>query len=206
MNTSIGFRVAAASALIALGALAQQKVPFAGGIPVAPKGLAGKKLPEKPVVYDTGEGQRIKVSVVTKALETPFGATFLPDGTMLVTERTAKLRVIRSGVLDPKPVTGGPVGFGTGESGLPGAVHGYMDVVLHPQFADNHYVYISYSKPLDGNKRVAAISRSKWDGKALTETKDIFVAEGEGPTRLAFDRNGFLYATISGQDPQSLST
>ena len=206
MNTSIGFRVAAASALIALGALAQQKVPFAGGIPVAPKGLTGKKLPEKPVFYDTAEGQRIKVSVVTKALETPFGATFLPDGTMLVTERTAKLRVIRNGVLDPKPVTGGPVGFGTGESGLPGAVHGYMDVVLHPQFADNHYVYISYSKPLDEKKRVAAISRSKWDGKALTETKDIFVAEGEGPTRLAFDRNGFLYATISGQDPQSLST
>ena len=49
----------------------QQKVEFRGGIPVAPSGLAGHKLPAQPVEFDTGEGQRIRVSAVTRALEYP---------------------------------------------------------------------------------------------------------------------------------------
>lgn len=185
---------------------AQQKVPFNNGIPVAPQGLAGKKLPDHPVEYDTAEGQRIRVVVVTKALEFPFGATFLPDGAMLVTERAGRLRILRKGVLDPNPVAGGPVGFGTGESGLPGAIHGYMDVVLHPRFAENKFLYLSYTKPLDEKKRVAAVARAKWDNGKLTDLRDIFVTEGSGPTRLAFGGDGMLYMTVSGDDPQSLMT
>ena len=76
----------AISAGLAVG-YGQQKVPFAGGIPVAPLGLAGKPLGPGPFVYDTGEGQRIRVVVVTRALSYPFGMTFLPDGSILVTER-----------------------------------------------------------------------------------------------------------------------
>jgi aldose sugar dehydrogenase len=189
--------------------LGQQKVPFAGGIPVAPKGLAGKPLPKLPMEFDTAEGQRIRVSAVTTALEFPFGMTILPDGTMLVTDRQAKLHAIRNWKLDGTPVAGGPVGYGTGESGMPGAVHGYMDVVLHPQFAQNQFVYISYTKRIDATKMVAAVSRSKWDGKGLTGTTDVFVTDGVGPTRLAFDRTGHLFVTASpnrGQDPQKLDS
>jgi aldose sugar dehydrogenase len=187
----------------------QQKVPFSGGIPVAPMGLAGKKLPLKPVTYDTGEGQKIRVSVVTRALENPFGIAFLPNGDMLVTERKADLRIIRKGVLDPKPIEGGPVGFGTGESGLPGAVHGYMDVVLHPNFAQNHWIYISYTKPTEPGKGVGAVGRGTWDGTKLTDWKDIFVTQGVGPTRIVFGKDNLLYVTAStlpGDDPQSLAT
>lgn len=183
----------------------QQTVPFKGGIPVAPSGLAGKKLPAQPVVYDTAEGQKIRVSAI-KGLETPFGIAFLPGGDILVTERAARLRLIRKGVLDPKPVPGGPVGYGTGESGLPGAVHGYMDVVLHPAFAQNKWIYLSYTKTLAGDKRVAAIARATWDGNKLTELKDIFVTEGSGPTRMVFGRDNTLYIGVSGDDPQSLKT
>src|SRR6516164_2705206 len=179
-------------------AFSQQKVPFQNGIPVAPKGLAGRKLPSLPMEFDTAEGQRIRVVAVTKALEYPFGATFLPDGTMLVTERTAKLRIIRNGVLDPKPVAGGPAGYFAGESGLPGAVHGYMDVALHPRFAENHFVYLTYTKALDEKKRVAALARCKWQGDALTEVKDIFVTDGSGPSRIAFGKDGTIYMTVSG--------
>src|SRR5207237_429687 len=100
-----------------------------------PHGLEARPLPDKPQEFDTAEGQKIRVTVVTKALEFPWAMAFLPDGTMLVTERPGRLRVIRKGVLDPKPVAGGPVSYWTGESGMPGAVHGYMDVALHPQFA-----------------------------------------------------------------------
>jgi glucose/arabinose dehydrogenase len=156
--------------------------------------------------FDTGEGQRIRVVAVTKALEFPFGLAFLPDGIMLVTERAGRLRTIRKGVLDPKPVAGGPVSYSAGESGLPGAVHGYMDVVLHTRFAENHFIYLSYTKPLDEKKRVAAIAMAKWDGSGLTELRDIFVTEGGGPSRIAFGRDGTLFMTVSGDDPQSLTT
>jgi glucose/arabinose dehydrogenase len=184
----------------------QQKVPFQNGIPVAPTGLAGRKLPNMPMVLDTAEGQKIKVTAVTRALEYPFSIAFLPDGAMLVTERASRLRVIRNGVLDPKPVAGGPAAYSAGDSGLPGAIHGYMDVVLHPNFAQNRWIYLSYTKPLDDKNRVAAVARARWDGTKLTELKDIFVTQGSGPTRLAFGRDNTLYVTVSGMDPQDPKT
>ena len=187
----------------------QQTVPFQNGIPVAPAGLAARPLPSKPVVYDTAEGHQIRVVVVTKALSYPWSLAFLPDGTMLVTERSGRLRIIRNGVLDPQPVAGGPTAYSAGVSGLPGAVHGYMDVTLHPRFAENRFIYLAYTKPLDDKRRTVAVARGKWDGKALTEMKDIFVAdEGTGTaTRLAFGRDGTLFMTTSGSgvpaDPNS---
>ena len=149
---SIGVVLAAAAgSQIGFG---QQKVEMMPGfgIPVAPRGLWGKKLPEKPVEFDTAEGQRIRVVAVTRALSFPWTIAFLPDGDMLVTERAGRLRIIRNGVLDPKPIAGVPVGRMRGISGDPGAVHGFMDVVLHPQFAQNKLVYLSYTKPIDDKR------------------------------------------------------
>jgi aldose sugar dehydrogenase len=191
----------------AASGIGQQKVPFAGGIPVAPVGLAGKPLGAGPFLYDTGEGQRIRVVVVTKALSYPFSMTWLPDGAMLVTERMGKLRMIRNGVVDPQPVTGVPMNYGTGESGLPGAVHGLMDIVLHPQFAQNKYIYLNYTKQLDPKRNTVAIARGAWDGKALTNVKDIFLATaGTGTSRMAFGSDGMIYLATSGVDPQDPNT
>ncbi|HXD75126.1 MAG TPA: PQQ-dependent sugar dehydrogenase, partial [Vicinamibacterales bacterium] len=153
-------------------ALAQRKVeliPGFGGIPVAPQGLwpngTGRKLPTSPMVFDTAEGQKIKVVVVTKALAFPWSMAWLPNGDMLVTEREGRLRLLRnSTTLDPKPIAGAPMARNLGISGEPGAVHGYMDIALHPQFAQNGFVYLTYTKPIDAQKRVAALARGKWDG------------------------------------------
>ena len=189
----------------------QQKVEFRGGIPVAPSGLAGHKLAAQPVEFDTGEGQRIRVSAVTRALEYPWALAFLPDPstslgaggvTMLITERAGRLRVIRNGVLDPQPVAGAPASYWTGESGLPGAVHGYMDIALHPQFAQNRLVYLSYTKPLDDKRTTVAIARGRFDGKALTEVKDVLVLDRAGTSRIAFGRDGNLYISTTGTDPK----
>ena len=195
-------------ALSSVLALAQHKVAFdpTYKIPIAPQGLANQPLPKLPIVYQTGEGQKIRVSAVTRELEFPFGMAFLPDGSILVTQRNGQLRIIKNGKLDAAPVAGGPKGFGTGESGLPGAVHGYMDVVLHPQFASNQWIYLSYTKSLDEKLKVAALARGKWDGKQITDVKDIFVTEGQGPSRIAFDRNNNIYMTVSGKDPQDANT
>jgi len=189
-------------------------------IPVAPTGLKHHPLPDHPVVFDTAEGQDIRVVVVTKDLEYPTSAAFLPDGSMLVTERTGQLRLIHNpgghnpgghnpggnAMLDPKPVAGGPVAYWTGESGDPGAVHGYMDIALDPQFAENHFVYISYTKPLDGGKRTTAIARGRWDRGALADVKDIFVLPAASTSRIAFGTDGKLYMSTTGRDPQDPNT
>ena len=88
-------------------ALAQQTVPFANGIPVAPE-LPVMPIPDHPLTYRTAEGQDIRVVVVARGIEHPWSLAFLPDGVMLVTERTASCASIRDGVLDPKPVAGCP--------------------------------------------------------------------------------------------------
>jgi len=175
-------------------------------IPVAPTGLKPHPLPDHPVVFDTAEGQDIRVVVVTKDLEYPFALAFLPDGSMLITERTGQLRIIRNGVLDPNPVTGGPASYWTGKSGDPGAVHGYMDIALHPHFAENHLLYLTYTKPLPDGKRTTAIARARWNGSALTDVKDIFVLPAASTSRIAFGTDGMLYMTTTGRDPQDPNT
>jgi glucose/arabinose dehydrogenase len=196
----------------ATAAFAQQKVQWDSkfNIPVAPTGLAHRPLPDHPVMYDTAEGQNIRVVVVTKALEYPTSAAFLPDGSMLVTTRTGQLRLIHnpsgSAMLDPKPVAGAPVSVWGGQSGDPGAVHGYMDVALDPKFAENHFVYVTYTKPLDGEKKTTAVARGRWDKGALADTKDIFVLPEASTSRIAFGSDGKLYLSTTGKDPQDANT
>ena len=69
---------------------------------------------------------------------------FLPDGALLVTELGGRLRIIRNGVLDPKPVAGAPPAYAVRLVGL-------MDIALHPKFADNHFVYITYTEARSGS-------------------------------------------------------
>jgi glucose/arabinose dehydrogenase len=206
--------LAALAVLLAVAAgsqvgFGQQKVEMMPGfgIPVAPRGLWGKKLPTTPMIYDTAEGQRIRVVIVTKELAFPWTVAFLPDGNMLVTERAGRLRIIRQGILDPKPIAGVPLARNLGISGDPGAVHGFMDVVLHPKFAENGFIYICYTKPIDEKRQTTAIARGHWEKGALVGMNDVFVLnEGTGVARIAFGRDGMLYVTTAGngaQDPNS---
>jgi aldose sugar dehydrogenase len=187
--------VSGASIVIVFGAsaMAQQTVPFRNNTPIAPQGIVIPPLPDKPVVYHTAEGQDIRVVVVAKGLSHPWSLAFLPDGGLLVTERGGKLRVIRNGVLDPAPVSGVP----TVRSG---GLNGLMDVVLHPRFAENKFVYLSYTKPVTDTTSTLAVARARWDGGALTELADVFVAGPGtgGASRLAFGLDGSLYMTTGG--------
>jgi glucose/arabinose dehydrogenase len=125
-----------------------------------------------------------------------------------VTEKEGRLRIIRNGVLDPKPIPGAPAVRVQGRSGL-------LDIALHPQFATNRLVYFSYLKPV-ANQRQAAltVARGRFDGSAITELNDIFSCGPgvAGPSRLAWGRDGKLYMTTpsggngsSSQDPNSCS-
>jgi glucose/arabinose dehydrogenase len=196
----------ALTATLATPALAQQKVPFQSGIPVAPQGLANKPLGAGPFEYATGEGQDIRVTVVTQELSYPYSMAFLPDGTLLVAQRKADIRVIRNGKLDPKPIVG-PQGHFAGESGLPGAIHGYMTLVLHPQFARNQQLYLSYTKRT-GEQNYVAVARMHWTGSGVDQVQEIWQSDDTtgGATPIAFGSDGKLYIATSGGDAQDPST
>jgi glucose/arabinose dehydrogenase len=191
----VGCAAAALAAFCATGALAQQDVQFRNGIPVAPQGIKIPPLPDHPVTYHTAEGQDIRVVVYARGLSRPWSETWLPDGTLLVTERTGHVRAIRNGVLEPNPVGEPPSVRVQGLGGL-------MDIALHPKFAQNKYVYLTYSKPTGDVGSVLALARGRWDGKAIVDLKEIFVAgEGSGEAaRLVFGPDGFLYMTSGGDD------
>jgi len=183
---------------------AQQRVPFRNNIPVAPQGIPPVPLPEKPLQFHTAEGQDIRVVVVARGLVHPWSLAFLPDGGLLVTERPGRLRIVRDGVLDRRPLAGVPTVRAMGLSGL-------MDVALHPRFAENHYVYLTYTKPVGDEQATLALARGRFEGGALTDVRDIFVASPGtgGASRIAFGLDGSLFMTTGGgggngaQDPNS---
>jgi glucose/arabinose dehydrogenase len=185
---------------------AQRSVPMnSNGIPVAPTGIVVPKLGAGPFEYHTAEGQDIRVVVHTRGLKRPWSLAFLPSGEMLVTERGGQLRVVRDGKLDPTPVRGVPEVQAAGLSGL-------LDVALHPDFAANRYVYLSYAKPSAAGRANLAVARGTWSGAALENVRDIFVTtDAAGVSRLAFGRDGMLYVSTAGggesaaQDPGSLA-
>jgi glucose/arabinose dehydrogenase len=158
------------------------------------------------MILETAEQPKIRVVVLTKELVHPWGLAFLPDGGLLVTERPGRLRLLRDGRLEPTPISGVPPVHAVGLNGL-------MDVALHPRFPETRWVYLTYSKPMAANRSTAALARARFDGAALQDVQEIFVAQpnASGTTRIAFGRDGTLYMTIQGatgnraQDPNDVA-
>jgi aldose sugar dehydrogenase len=146
------------------------------------------------------EHHEFRVVTVVEGLAHPWGMAFLPTGDILVTERPGRLRVVRNGVLVPEPVGGVPNVRAQGQGGL-------LDVALHPDFASNRFVYLSFSKPgADGG--TTAVVRGRWEGDRLADVEEIFEARAWGGSgahfgsRLAFDAQGYLYVTVGDRGDQ----
>ncbi|MEO8464526.1 MAG: PQQ-dependent sugar dehydrogenase [Gammaproteobacteria bacterium] len=144
-----------------------------------------------------GELVRIHVVTVAYGLVRPWHITFLPGGTdMLVTELPGDLRIVHGGKLDPKPIAGWPAD----------ALHARSmnSVVLHPDFARNRVLYLSYVKQRGGGDTTIALARARFDGTALKDVKDVFVADawGTGATagRAEVGPDGMLYLTVGDRD------
>ncbi|SDL48224.1 Glucose/arabinose dehydrogenase, beta-propeller fold [Geoalkalibacter ferrihydriticus] len=144
-------------------------------------------------VIDT-EKHRLRVLTLVEGLEHPWGLAFLPDGRMLVTERPGRLRIIAQGQLAPDPVSGLPEIVAVGQGGL-------LDVVLHPDFAVNKLVYISYAGRGEGGIGTD-VARGRLVDDRLEELEVIFRMEPKTNarqhfgSRLVFDRQGYLYITL----------
>jgi glucose/arabinose dehydrogenase len=171
------------------------------GLPVPPLGAG-------PFVFETAEARKIRVTVVARGLSHPWSLVFLPDGNLLVTERPGRLRVVRNGVLDPTPISGVPRPRTDGNGGL-------MDIAIHPKFAENRLVYLTYTKPVENGRGTPALARGRLDGNALVDVKDLVVPEAyDGNSglggRIVFGRDGMIYFATGGnipkvsQDPASL--
>jgi glucose/arabinose dehydrogenase len=135
---------------------------------------------------------------------------FLPTGELLVTERTGHLRIIRNGKLDPKPISGGPASKYAGKSGSIGAVHGYMSLAVHPSFAQNHWIYFSYTKLLPDRSSTSSVARAVLKDGAMTDVKDLFVGDNlHGATTVLVTSDHKLWIATSGegtaQDPKTLA-
>ncbi|MFP5354088.1 MAG: PQQ-dependent sugar dehydrogenase, partial [Gemmatimonadota bacterium] len=136
-----------------------------------------------------------RVVTVADGLVNPWSIAFLPGGDMLVTERPGRLRIVRRGKLLEAPVEGVPEVAARGQGGL-------LDVVPHPNFASNRLLYLTYSKPAgDSGLTTTAIARARFENDRLTALADIFVARTRGTighfgSRIAFDRNGFMFVTV----------
>jgi aldose sugar dehydrogenase len=182
-------------------ASAQQAVPFSMGVPVAPTGLEGQPLGAGPWNYRTAEGMDITVRVVAN-VAWPYSMAFLPSGDLLVTTRKGELRMIRDGRLLPQPITGGPPSVFRGKSGSLGAVHGYMSLAVHPQFARNGLIYFTANKPDADKAYVGAIFRARLDGLALKDVTELLPGSGmRGATALAMTPDGLLWIGSGGDDP-----
>jgi glucose/arabinose dehydrogenase len=138
----------------------------------------------------------LSVETVARGLDHPWGLAFLPDGKMLVTERSGRLRVVaRDGKVSPA-VTGMPQVRASGQGGL-------HDVVLDRDFASNKTIYWCYAEPAQGGGRTAMARARFTDGEApqLDDVKVIFRQEGPLSSgnhygcRIVQGRDGNLWLT-----------
>ena len=150
--------------------------------------------PSQPVSFESAEERKLRLKVLAKGLDQPWSLAFLPDGAILLTERVGTIRVLRDGELS-EPIAGVP----QVQTGGPRGLQGLMDVVLHPRFTENHWVYLTYHKPVGEDAGATTLARGTWDGTRLVDVRDIFEsgATDTEASRLVFGRDGMLYMTIS---------
>ena len=144
------------------------------------------------------EAESFRVVTVVERLEHPWSLAFLPDGRMLVTERAGRLRIVgRDGKLVAQPVAGLPKIEEYGQGGL-------LDVALHPRFAENALVYLSFAERGDGGYGTAVLRGRLAGAGEDARLEGVEVIYRQAPksrtgrhfgSRLVFDRAGFLYVT-----------
>ena len=150
---------------------------------------------------NSGEEHAFRVVTMTRGLEHPWGLAFLPDGRRLVTERPGRLRLVAvDGTLDPQPVTGLPTIAIHGQGGL-------LDVALHPGFAENGLIYLSYAARGEGGVGTE-VARGRLVDHRLENVEVLFRQQPKSSggrhfgSRLVFDRQGYLYITLGDRGEQ----
>jgi aldose sugar dehydrogenase len=200
--TSPSIKTARRSALLALLSLSV----FIAAITL-PTGLNGQ--PQGNEKKKKAKQTQVRAVTIATGLWHPWSLAWLPNGDMLVTERNGKLRTVRDNRLDPDPIAGVPAVHSVRLSGL-------MEVLPHPNFAQNHWIYLTYTKDVGPDMVATTLARGRLEGRQLTEVKDLLICDpwagdGGSGSRLAWGpRDGMLYMTTgasngnAAQEPASL--
>ncbi|RNI31672.1 PQQ-dependent sugar dehydrogenase [Rufibacter latericius] len=157
------------------------------------------------------EKLNFELEKVVTGLDVPWAMAFLPNGDMLITERGGTLYRFTKGQ-ELQKITGSPEVLDQGQGGL-------LDVILHPNFAQNNTIFLSYSAfKKEGGQTLSttAIMRAQLEGNALTNQKQIFEAQPYARTRhhygsrMEFGRDGYLYFSMGDrggtrENPQNLN-
>ena len=143
----------------------------------------------------TSEKHAFRLTTVVTGLENPWSVAFLPDGRLLITERAGRLRLVGSDFrLDPQPIGGLPESLERGQGGL-------LDVALHPQYAQNGWIYWAYNAPGPGGWGTA-MARGKLQGHRMTSVQVLFSMHPKTRSnqhfggRIVFDKAGMVFLTL----------
>lgn len=142
-----------------------------------------------------------RVEVLMEGLRHPWGLAFLPDGRMLVTERSGTLNLVDPDGSTRQRVEGVPPVDARNQGGL-------LDVALHPDFADNRFVYLTWSGAGEGGN-ATHLGRGRLEGTRLADFQVLFVATPfvdstkHFGSRLVFDGNGHLFMTVGERGERS---
>lgn len=147
--------------------------------------------------FDTEEA-KIRVETVAEGLEHPWGLAFLPDGSFLVTERPGRLRIVTAEGKVKDAIYGVPEVDARSQGGL-------LDVALDPDFAENRFVYLTYSEKGEDGTNGTAVARGRLTESLSPQLRDVEVIFRQKPkekstnhfgSRLVFDREGHLFVTL----------
>jgi len=153
----------------------------------------GQTPPNGPEVMDP-EWNAYEIETVVDGFDIPWGLAILPDGSMLITEKSGDLVHFKNG--QKTNIKGLPEIWAKGQGGL-------LDVALHPDFENNKWVYISYSSSRGPEKGAhTAIGRGQLEGSELVNFERLYKATPNTKagqhfgSRFAFDNEGYLYFSM----------
>jgi aldose sugar dehydrogenase len=153
-----------------------------------------------PPVQEVADSSSYTVDKLYEGFKNPWGMAWLPDGRMLVTEKAGEILVFKNNKFTGVKLEGVPKVFAQGQGGL-------LDIKLHPNYNQNKWIYISYSKPVEGGA-TTAIMRFKLNGNQLVEKKDIFLAKPflkadfHFGSRIVFDKDNIMYFSVGERGTQ----
>jgi glucose/arabinose dehydrogenase len=176
-------------------------VVLAWGAPLAAQTPASTRLPtfsKDTVAATPAPVVAVQATALVRGLKNAWSLAWLPNGEMLVTERGGTLRRISADFkLDPKPIEGVPMVKAAVQAGL-------FDVVLHPQYASNGWLYLAYAEPSpsDDGEYGTALMRARLKDGRLVDQQKLFAMSPKSRRgfhlggRIVFDGKGFLYLTL----------